>query len=742
MNILSYASKYIWDLNRDLSPKLPDNIIIFQDNNWNSSNIVEWLQEKISEKNCVFYIWPFYKSKDWEVDNGSTYNIELIEWIIDHIIIGLKKWRKVKIKIASQVWFACKNYDDESLVFDSETQERNIRTILQKKIWDKWRDKVTIEQIWLTHQELLDEIKGIDETNINDRLWEWSVTLEKENISSLDIAKLLYRAYIEVPQLRKDIEETMTRNSKNKFYSLYELAIRIVDLINWEDIQWTTETSNKVNKIFYNIINWKKYNSDSLRKIHEYVSKARGVAKIWENKLIWVVINKKTLRKHNWLVRKKKERIKKLIQRIALSVSIILWAWSSWYMLNEHKQNLEEQRIEERIWQEEEIFLKQMFHTLGTEQYLWIASQQYIDINSIEILVSTFSGAIDKSIEIFKYRYWDNVVEDKKLRRSMIRCAISIYSWNVQWFNRFIAYSNNSSEIPFFIDKCLVFLPEWTDIDSYWRLWKYKTEALNTLSYEWRKETFEHKTIELWKYTTREWIEYYIWITECSIQIPLSRNHCWYDWLLVAKQRYHEKYNIEEWKKVSIDILWNIYLKRLVNRINNIFIKAFLKDSSYADLEELIIEDLIKNEWLTNIDMYLNWSNERIIEYLKTFIVRNKNKLSEKWIEVHENPYDSFKKYKQLFQEKLEGDNIKYSSAEHGIDEYLWSYYDDNWDEYLIYHRIKEWEDIIIINRLSGNTYIKIDRKPQGREVVEVLSYSIEKNKIRQIIETILSYLE
>lgn len=753
-NLIWTEWKTLAEIREEINPRLPNDVVTYKDNTWKKSNKIDDLYDEINKWNFVFYIWAFYKDKEWNIDEKSTYNLTLIEWICDHILKDLPKWKKVKIKIASPVWFACWNFNQENEVLNPEIQEKLIEATLQKKLWINRKDKVELIQISQWHEELIETIESIceNEEDIENKLWKWEINLWENWLSSLEIAKVLYRALKESKQFYWDIISTMTTKSKNRYYSIYELAIRLADFLRWEDIQWTTESSKEVNNIFYNIVNWEKYVSKNLIELYNYILRCkrfhRRSNEYWNNKPIWVCIDKKSLKKEINLKNRKKNRIKRLLQWTALSISLILWSWWIWIWIDDYFDHIEEQRLEEWSNKDEELFLESMYQTLGTELYIWSAWVRNIMHTSIEWLKSWYDSSINKAIEIFYQRYWFDIVDKNVLRRAMVRCSINIYGWDVDWFNKFLDYFNYKWEIPFFIERTLDFLPESIKINTYWRLWGYRKESLETLKYEENKEISQYNIKELWKYTTREWIEYDIGIVWCLSQIPLPKNYCWYNGLLVAKKSnyWNDLYSIDTWKIVALDIFWNTYLNRLANKINNVFITVFL-DWTYINIRNLIIEDLVLKIWLIDTKTFINWSNKEIIEYLSWFLERYKNKMPQK-NKINDRPYKSFIQYKEIFIEALEMKQIRsaiYYDDISNEDKYIWSYYDENWDKYFIYIREEKWKNYILINKIGWNTYLKMDNSElewEKSQFVIISSANIDYQKMKEIIETILWYLE
>lgn len=505
---------------------------------------------KLDENNFKFYVWQTLKFSD-----NQFYSDEFYIWAIENL---LKNTSKDSI-ILIDVWAELKHIINDDWVSDENRmttteQVSYIRNIV-KRYFPKDQNRIRINSISETHKELFAKLieSWVYWNNENTQL-------KINNFNSLDIYNLLYEAIENDSAFFTRIQSTRpTRlkeqdNENSKYYPLVEIAFRITDYINWVYIQWWERRQNIYDVIIRDILSGWYNHIDSIKKIYDFI-KFNDI----ENGFDSIHFNKKKFEKEQerqkWL-----KKIRNYIWWVSLAISLILWWWVlwAWYVKNQEQQKLQG-KIDSAI-SELSIQMPEFIDTTDS----WMRSWGWFKYDKLSFSKFNSEELAKRFISI--YWNWDEqwyqfiqllILETMKSSKNFF--DKHHYLLSSSWYDDFL-----KSE--FIKNNKLILLSKWFNLDTYlWEYEKYKgiLEDTSSLTEE------EIKEVNFWKYLVKDkklyksyYSEYDLWFIDCINSVtPLVsvENIC--RWLknktrlLVAKKTYETDYSLEEWKKISQELL-------------------------------------------------------------------------------------------------------------------------------------------------------------------------------------------
>lgn len=505
---------------------------------------------KLDENNFKFYVWQTLKFSD-----NQFYSEDFYVWAIDSL---LKNSSNDSI-IVIEVWAELKhimnddNVDDENKMTTKE-QIDYINHII-KKYFKIYSHRIKVNDISQIHKELFSKLR--------DWWKDWYVTkdeLKINNFNSLDIYNFLYEATKDDEKFFSSIQKTRPTRLKEKddengkYYWLAEIAFRLTDYINWIYIHWWERRQNVYDVIIRDILSgWYNY-VPSIKKVYDFIQKCNI-----ECSFNSIHFNKKKFEKEQdrqkWI-----KKIRNYIWWVSLAVSLILawWIWWAAYIKNSQEAQLQSKidlAVAELSAKMPE-FIDMTDGFMRIEWWLKYEKLSFSKYNSEELAKRFISIYWEWDEKWYKFIQM-LILETMKNSKSFF--DKHHYLMPTSWYDDFL-----KSE--FIKNNKLILLSKWFNLDTYlWEYEKYRSilEATSSLTEE------EIKEVNFWKYLVKDkriyksyYSEYDLWFIDCINSVtPLVsvENIC--RWLknktrlLVAKRTNEPDYSLEEWKKISQELL-------------------------------------------------------------------------------------------------------------------------------------------------------------------------------------------
>ena len=609
-------SKYSEKLKKlsEIFKKNPDIVLYYE--SWNKTTIDKVV--KLTTDNFKFYLWQiFVWSKKW------LYNEEFIIFSIKSLLLHLEKWEKLSIESASFISWLVNGLKETEWALKPDDQVEYIENIVLDN-FPKDKDKIVVNWTHKVHRELYSAIEK-----------EWLESLkvninyqDLESFNSLDIARLLFNACETDTNLFRRFAATKENRWKTKtnkydkedfsnYYSLIEVSIRLTDYIKWVNIQSWEKKQWSYDSIITDILG-DKYNSNlsiwTIKKL------SNNLTKNWFN-AIHIDKNKieDELEKQN-----QKEKFLRNARRIAIQTSLAvsltlasaIW-WISWYKWKEVTD------LNDRI---DTVLIDALKDkTIYTYFQMNMSIAYSTDKEKIDMIKKTWI----KLWEYFKWRYWEWSIEDSKLQLFFILEMISSLDFphieDYKWTKPYIEFIDKVLHKP--VSKAIL-ISYWFDVDKiYLKNQEQKAYFENTynLNNIWSISS-KASLVQLWEYVDSEWYSYDIAKYKCAnIVSPQSHaSFCdtwdlelWKEYIVAKSCDIYCEYNMEEWKKVSLDFL-SSPLNNLISELISIWNKSW---AYFYGLEDDIRRELVWliNKWVFELDEIKKWNSIDKLVFLQKF---------------------------------------------------------------------------------------------------------------------------
>ncbi len=502
--------------------------------------VVSWysnwkkIEETQLENNDInLYFWMIYKK------NNQFYSEEFIISAIKNALENTN-W-----KVNIELWWELSKIMNSEIqqwvkLYDIEEQKKIVLDIINKNFNKIEQKRINLDVINNRHKELFEQLKKDSWFKIDDGNLEDIKNKEIWNITSFDIYKILFLESQKNNNLFKLSADTKTtyikekRNERTSYYALAEVAIRLKDLIDWKIIQWWENRQKRYDVIINKILN-KEYKFEKLEILYDILEKKDIISFSEENKKYinnfkQFYVNKKQLEEqeeNQEELKKINKKIRNLVLKTMLWVSLIIWWPIAWYKYFEYQT---EQEIQTRLDK----------------------------INQNNNNFSKFERDIFK---YFIWKYWLWKFEEKELQ-AVLKDGINIYKikqkindkeiWNENFLDSF-------KKIVFYLKNTLTL--NWINLVSpLWQFEDFSKEINNTLKIKdfsnieflWRQTIFDKSDFfspDLW--------ELEVWILVCGktwVWPSAGISYCrWLkDWrYFVARKKWTEdKFSLELAQKV------------------------------------------------------------------------------------------------------------------------------------------------------------------------------------------------
>lgn len=296
---------------------------------------------ELNESNFRFYVWRTLKS-----EKNQLYSQDFYVWAIENLLKNTSNNSIIHIEI----WAELKNIINDDQVGESEKMSVSeqilyINNIIENN-FSKNSDKIKVNDLSKSHSELFSYLKS-SWVEVKSK----EITLEKDNINSLEIYKLLFNAVNEDEVLFKNVKATIPlrlRNESTKqkwinnwnYYWLVEIAIRLTDYIKWIHIQWWENRQRKYDKIISDILSWNYNYIPTIINIYDFI-KQNNINYSFDSIYLDKRKYEKELQRESWL-----KKIKNQIWAISLALSLAIWSWIWWV---NYIQNRQEAALQSKI---------------------------------------------------------------------------------------------------------------------------------------------------------------------------------------------------------------------------------------------------------------------------------------------------------------------------------------------------------------------------------------------------------
>lgn len=607
-------------------------------------------------------------------DGKGTYSDDVVSALLDFFVKNTKKWEKIVIELANTVsTLLNKNNDGDQ--YTSVPEQREHMLHLAKKINKKRMQDIEIVDIEDRNKALFALLKN---SGIQWLATQWNTPpeLSKEDITSLDIAKYLYRVcqndatyFVAIKSLKPN--ELKSETGDSDYYGLVELAIRINAYLHGITLQWGIARQKKYDELLLKHINPHVKEFPSLVKFQEFCA-----LYLTGESFKWLYFNTE---KSEELIEKikRKEKIKGRMRTvIATTLGLVIGAlWTNELIKYQTNQQIQK---EVKKQQEKDLQNKALY------TYSDMFSTEMKTLEEKEKFVNDIMNEVYQSIEM-RYELWSL---SKKDLTSLIKD--DLLQWNTidQFFNgdhydtKIIAFAD------IFIKQHKNYLLEHeAEIVPYLRLKSYEEKFKNAINLEMSEEeakssfdvtyaTFMWKAPDitwsitpLWRYQSLSGGEYDIWTyiektTTSPFGIWYSGEKTKYVFATFAvndkeaDQDYPHTYSLGQSKVVAFDYfeqtrpvvgkILAYYSQVFQNRAYDVYTyNMYGWACQQNDRRELIIKDLVNTG---KIDEIPENDAAAIVAYVMNFVKEYRFLWEQK---LASTPYSALNNYREALENSV-----------------------------------------------------------------------------------------
>lgn len=618
---LSNRFQEVWNKLENISKvfkKIPD--ILVYTVSWKKLKKIP----KINSHNFKLYIWQIFNN------SLGLYDEDFIIWSIKSYLSMLDEWEKLVIESSSIVSWTVNNIREKDWALSPQDQITYLNEIVEK-YFPEQKDKILINRLEDTNSDLLSEIEK-----------NWLVSLESDNqlkldknTSSLDLAKILYKATCENNDFFVKIASTAWKKRQKwekfdkanleNYYAIVEIAIRLKDYINGVNIHWWESRQREYDEIIFNILNWNYDHIQELKKLKEFC------LSIQKTPFSSLTFSKDRYKKELERQLQKKDflrKVRNIIWVTSLAVWAIVWTWV--WTLDWYKQK-QEQGLDKKI---ETILLHSLKDkTIYTFLKPWFWTIEYKTDESKKLLLDMTWTKLAKYF-IQRYWNWNSNISEKELKLFFILEMIE--------FKQFPHYDDYEWEKPYikFIEKVLQnprakaeLILKWFNVDKdYFKFTSYKDAFERTYKNTWDFELnrdFINSLSETyvdskWNYHDIKKIRCYTIPSMWDINCPIWLSP-WNEYMLSRDSTY-SNYSLEKWKEVALDFLSTPFNELVLEIMTKWYIfsddmhsqeKNIRKKLVNLVLEKKFTLEEIKSRWVKEIIAFLqnNFKDILIIDF-------------------------------------------------------------------------------------------------------------------------------
>nr|MDD3720590.1 hypothetical protein [Candidatus Gracilibacteria bacterium] len=584
--------------------KVPD-ILVFSFSGKKTNNL-----PKIKSDNFRLYIGQIF------TDGRGLYDEEFLIGSIKTYLEKLEYGENLIIENSSIVSWIVNGLREDDNAISSNEQVVYLEQIINK-YFPKQKSRIIISKIEDSHKELLSTIekKGLEGLKSDE-----NIGLNK-NFTSLDIAKLLYKAsqkndnfftrLVSTMKKRKGVE--YNKNDLESYYTLIEIAIRLTDFVKGISIQGGEARQSLYDHIIIDILNG---NFDEITELKTIKNFCLYTAKI----PFFRTLNFSKEKYKQEQERQEQEKIfKNKTNKIAIPTALLVTALIGGQIKSTYDDYTKEQALDERI----NAVLVEALKDKTIFTYFkpaWGAKYE-TDKEKIHYLDETGWTLV----KLFKSRYGEGDASDKELKLFFIGEMIELMSFpfyeDMTGEESYIKFIERVLQIPR-VKRELISMGFNVD-NNYLKYEKYKQAFSTTYNYsgnlnQTSKLDFASNTLE---YIDSKGTIYQVEIHTCKTTWPsIPSNGCLIsqnvgdNYILASKWNYGD-YNLKDGKKVALDFLSSPY-NRLIQKIiitGTTFGDNFfnLEDDIRKKIVDLVIEKKYSEEEIKS------WETEDIIIFLQ-----------------------------------------------------------------------------------------------------------------------------